>query len=647
MLFFLQLLQFFFFAYLSFYIPGKLLIWVLRVKYSECTSFILSWVFGVAVFTLVSYLSAWAGVTKLPLVLLFITLLIFLKYRLYRVKINFITLDRKSLFIILLGSLAFLFLDFQSGSYSSKGLQFFGTNSVDGFILLAYIQNMTNHFPPTRPGLAGIEMRGYHYFYPFLLSRFSLFFGFNPIDLLFRHFALFTSLLYGASFYLLGGILRISQKQKLWVLVVAYFGRSFIPLISDSVLLYTGVVDPLGLIHNPSWLLAISFLLTGWAVVLSEESNRRKAVIAGLLIGVIAQTKVYAGIIGLIGMGTLILWQLVCTRKIVSTYNLFLVTVTAFLITAITYLPSNWGQGSLVWAPGLYYEHFIAQDKFDSWHWYIKKTIFLEHNNLARLLLLYLQAVTLFWALSIGSRVLLLLGINELHKKKLYQSSAAILLFCSTVAALLIPSFFIQSQGVFDIGQFLWLAVALLSIPTGIVVGSFLEKNRSILVRVIIICIALVPGLVGYAQDFSNNGLKEPEVVVSYPQLDILNEINHKVDPSQFIVFLPNRDPGGKIIWPHAPYVSALSARSVYYEKSSTPFDAGGIEKARLANLDQLYSYTDQCQIDQAAKTMQKLDAKYLLSEKQIDCKNSDNFIADKLEKKGLFLYQIRYNQNK
>ena len=73
---------------------------------------------------------------------------------------------------------------------SNNGLVFYSINATDAMYHVSLIGNLMHHFPPTHGGLDGVALRGYHFFYDFLLANFSLSFATSsensPTDIIAR-----------------------------------------------------------------------------------------------------------------------------------------------------------------------------------------------------------------------------------------------------------------------------------------------------------------------------------------------------------------------------------------------------------------------------------------------------------------------------
>jgi hypothetical protein len=270
---------FFVLSAFSFYIPGQFLISCLKLKFKIYENLVISYFLGISLFLLGTYLFSWI---KLPQAYLFL-LICFNLYFLYKLlfkKSKFPKLgsvDYVTLFIIIFGSLSFLYAMFFSGLVTSHGIQFVGVNGQDGIRHIAYIKNQIFTFPPQHPELSGINLSGFHYFYDLLLAKFSQFYGLSVEDLYFRFFPLLISLLYGASFYLFLTKMTKSVAAQRFAVFFAYFAQSFsffyVIINNKADITNSAIVHPIGLIANPFVVLGIGMLIASLSLLPKIKSH--------------------------------------------------------------------------------------------------------------------------------------------------------------------------------------------------------------------------------------------------------------------------------------------------------------------------------------------------------------------------------------
>src|SRR3989344_5697056 len=92
----------------SFYVPGVVLVDILKLKLPKVHRFIISWISGVCLFILFTYLLAWINASYVIFVILFFCFIYALRKKILLWTISFKNIDLWAISIIILGSLSFL-----------------------------------------------------------------------------------------------------------------------------------------------------------------------------------------------------------------------------------------------------------------------------------------------------------------------------------------------------------------------------------------------------------------------------------------------------------------------------------------------------------------------------------------------------------
>jgi hypothetical protein len=616
---------FFLAAFVTFYIPGRFFIRLLKIKLPLIEGLTVNVLFGISLFTLITYLLSWI---KLSYVYLFVIIGLTLHY-LYRTRIkktDLVALFKKNewieICIIFFGSISFLLIMFFSGLETDKGIQFAWINATDGVRHLAYIESQIHTFPPQHPVLAGIPLRGFHYFYDFLLAKFISFFPFNVGDVYFRFFPFLISLIYGAGFYIFASYLTDSKLSKRLTLFFAYFSQSstFIFLFFNPKFDITtnALVQPIGLIVNPFTVLSIPLLLLGIVYIPKIRENMAYGVLVILFLGILSQIKVYAGIIGIIVLVIYSFYVFIKKRKIIFSY--IFVLISTAIITAVTYLPNNLGSGGLTFAPFLFYRHFMETHLFDSLHWEIKREIFAQHNNYPRIILLYIEALIIFFTLNLGSRLVLLLGVQKILKKRFWTNDYNLLVLLMIFIPLVFGSFFIQSVSPFDTVQFFWIMLSILSIPCAVILGDVLQNKGRILQLSLFIFLILVslPGLLDIEKKYT---VTFASVIVPKEKAETLKAVASLVPENSFIVYIPSKlRLSGDVSAKGAPIISAVTGRSLYFETGGLPAKNEKLYLDREKQLISLDRALADCHLEEVKKQLKRIGSVYLMTENNYKC---------------------------
>lgn len=632
----------------SFFIPGYLLLQFTRISLDPLERYILSWFIGLSIFTLATYLLAWNNLSQLYVWLsLFLGLLFIKIIRKDKNKSVYIgkKIDWTTLIIILTGSTIFLFAMFFSGLEIKEGLQYFWVNAKDGVRHVAYTKNMLQYFPPEHSGIAGEAFRGFHYFYDFILSRLSLFYGFSVENLYFRYFPLFISLLYGGAFYLVGSAFTKDIIKRRFILFFAYFAQSSTILVwffqKSTDLTDHASVQPLGLIINPFTVLSLGMLLVGLVYLPQLKKSWKYAIIIALQLGILSQFKVYAG---LIAIGTYLLfgiYQFIQNKfQLKTMLNYIIAGIFIALLTLLTYFPNNYKAGGLLFTPFLFYSHFIQKEQFALLQWETKRTIFAEHNNTLRIILLYTQAVGIFWIINLGARLIMFIKIRTLLSKSYWTNNLNIIFTAALFVSVFIGTFFIQSVSPLDTVQFFWIAFALLSIPSGLVLGEIYNKQRTFY-KVGIIILLLIVTLPGVLDFLSKNISISNRLLIPSSFVEVAKTINVLVPEREYLVYAPLE--GNKQLPTNTLIIGAITGRSVYLEEGGIPGRFEGEYNKRRALQDKLKKVMSSCDEQEILSLVKQMGTRFLLTNKELQCLSKESVVTSisTLQRNFIF-YQLR-----
>lgn len=575
-------------CYISFYLPGKLVL-SRTFRLSPSHTPFLSWPVGIGFFLLGIYLSSWIHLPYLYLgIIVAISVFALLRDKsLFKIDLE---KDVISWGIVLLGSLVFLSLTAFSYIQTKEGLQFVGSiNVMDGLLHMAYTQGLLTTFPPSHAGLAQVSLRGYHYFYDLMMSRLVLFYHFKPEDLYYRFLPLFISLIYGGGFYLLTTKLTDNRLSQRLVLFFAYFAQSFAFLLSFFIRAVNptaelGSIYPLELILNPAIILSVGMLLCFVYLLLESKPKLWQMILVGFLFGIITELKVYTGIIGVSVFAAVIFFRVIKKREGILPY--FLGLLTLIVVILITYLPNNFKAGNLWFSPFFAYSVFMQEPPFTAWNWELKRIIFRDHHNILRLILLYGQAIGLFWLLSLGSRIVFLLGLSSLFKRSFWKHERNVAVLVMVLVPIVVGSFFVQSISIFDTKQFFWIAGCLIAIPAGIALGNFLRSKQMLLQigGVALLVFLSLGGVWGQVQGFVIHPAK---YLLPPKEEKFFIQVAQVLPQGSFSTYLPEKDTSVVMSYPFssAPVVAVLTGKPTYFEPESAQFDLKPIYDERKNTL--------------------------------------------------------------
>lgn len=600
-----------------FYLPGRFLLrkfGLVRDNFSVIAALSLS--VGICTFLLAIYSLSW-----LHLEFLYIGCILLLS--IFEIKKSFVEIKQvgnkrkhflPEFIVLILGSFLMAYLTGRSGLENAGELSFYGINHIDSIFNISIIGNLTNNFPPTHPGLSDIPLRGYHFFYYLILSYFVKYFQFNVFDLYFRFFPLFISFFYGLTGIALSRFLKFNRFTSLIFLYLLYFAQGSELLLAmnfpDVFKKYnSGIVQSLSHILNPSLVLSVSLFFSVY-ILLFNKSKKTSIIFVPIILGILPQIKIYTAIIAFAGLGTVTLYELIKNK---NTYFLKIL-VLASIIASFVYLPTNFGAGGLVFAPLLLYRHFMeTPQNFSMYQWGLKYQYYEAYNNFFGLSKLYVLALLFFYLPSLGIRVISIKMLPSLFKKNNYNVQN-IFLFSSVFFAFFFASFFVQTSGVFNTIQFIWVSYILLLIPTAIAFASIAGKMMIYRIVIVILLVTVtLPGVYKVLESYSEN-----PYIIDRGLRVVSEKIRYSVEQRDGILVLTRN-------FYLSPIVSSLTFHPVFYETEVASFNTVSSvineRKKIVAYLDNLLSSCEGNMIDKKlVQVTKKTKNKYILALDKYNC---------------------------
>ncbi len=492
-------------VFVCFYIPGSITRKWLDLRRESFIDVASAVVLGISLFTLVALISGFLNAAWLRWV--YVALFLFLSVR-DKNLLNIPKAQKVEIIFFAVVTSIFSLTMILSGWLVDQGLRYYGVNGGDGMWHLALINEMTYAFPPQHPGVAGILLKGYHFYYDFLLAQFQSMFGISSIHLLFHFFPFVISFLWVVGLY--GNALHWFQSKVAGYFAVLFgmFGGSFaflVPLLwKQSISLDDGlgVTQPFTALVNPQFASSMVFVL--FSLLFFREYLQKKSflsLVPLVTIGIIsAGFKVYAGmiVIGALGAVALVSFLFSDRKK--------LHLAVAFIVMAagawILFKRFNVAFGFLVYQP-LWPPHRVMQSTLDFTQWELARQTYESYSDLFGLFKLELWAFTVFLFGNLGSRLVGLAAIVILLlKRRPIVSWQFLFFFLSLVSiAFIVPLFFIQpTAGPFNMIQMYWYFLVLISIPAAGGIGYILNRIRNRTVYIVFICIMILLTLPSFVE---------------------------------------------------------------------------------------------------------------------------------------------------
>ncbi|KKT30717.1 MAG: hypothetical protein UW41_C0003G0010 [Candidatus Collierbacteria bacterium GW2011_GWC2_44_18] len=403
---------------------------------------------------------------------------------------------------------------FRSGLLYPFGMGFWGPNGHDALFHLSLIEKFSsNSFSFSHPQIAGEKIANYHFLFDFISGLVVKLSGLSTLDFYFRVFPILAGI---AIVLLLDKLLKTwhySRSERLLSILLVFLAGSFgfIPKILMGQDLFTGESafwsnQSVSIFLNPPYALSIILLLL-FLVVIARRSPeatdaaiqskpslrknlatclsagrrcrvptaRSHSILAVILGGLLAQTKVYALI--------LLLGALLFTKK----YKLFTGVLAIGILISLPFTTLG-GPAPFIFSPLWFPRSLFAS--FDRVYWPRLVEAWQAYEalgNFAKLSLINLFALAVFLVGNLGVR---LLGLFEISRSKSHSDSETIVRWIIAFG-LLLPLLFIQNINPWNTIQFMYYALFFLGIFTAKYISSlrpacrqagFLYSNRGSLI---------------------------------------------------------------------------------------------------------------------------------------------------------------------
>jgi hypothetical protein len=582
----LQFIIFVFASFLSFYLPGWLVISAFKVK-SRAINVLLSYVFGIALWAMQGYIFGYLNIRWFT----YFYLSFILIFQIFRYKdilllklrnISFKVLFRNKLTaaLIFAGVIVQLISVAGSGLNTGNGIIFFGNNAYDGLTHLGFIQSLIDHFPPLEPGVYGLALRNYHYLADLVLAEFSRIWNIPITLLLFQFFSLLVSLLTGIAAYLVVRSFGGSKTMANWMIFLLYFagdGAFLIILALHHVLSFnTPAIDngALQFLNMPNAMAKMIFITALIPLQFFISSNKKTwGILSVLFFAPLIGFKIYFGIFSILGFPLLILGKLIvrfikCKEGnmltgIIKTiangwFNLLLLIIFAVIVLAI-YLPANAKAGGLFYAPLEWPKSLLGAGSIDWRDWWLRMQVYQVHGNYRNIYILDGLAIIITLISVYGTRIL---GFF-LHRKLLNFLGWEKALFF--LPALFIFQFLglytLQVTGGLNVFYFFVVSATVLSLFSSFILGQ-LSESRRILVKiflVVFIVLTIPRAIHEVVYNVANYNTQSDSYTISNDELSAMKYIELHTDKNSVVQSSPSNEKDFRV-----GYLSTFSKRLTY-----------------------------------------------------------------------------------
>lgn len=488
---------------------------------------------------------------------------------------RFLSTNKFSFFLIILGSITWYLTMVKSGLVYSFGMGFWGANGHDGVWHLALASNLARG-SFEMPIFAGEQLTNYHIGFDLLLAFLYKITSISLVTWYFQILPICFSLLIGILVLVLLSLWKRTAVEKIWVIFFIYFGGSAGWLINlvrgqeiggESMFWSQQAISTL---INPPFSLSLIFMLAGLVGFYrySQKRSRISALVSIIAFGVLIQIKAYAGVLVLAALFFSSLFFAVKKKGM----SLFYIFGGSLFISLLIFLPLNQSsQNLLVFKPFWFWETMMAvSDRFYWPRFYEAMINWRAAGIWHKAISAYFVAYLIFWYGNLGTRLLGEIYLWRLIvKRKLQLIDVFLISIC--VFGFIFSTLFVQRGSSWNTIQFFYYSLFVMGIYAGFAASDIMSKLGKRAGRL------FLAATIVFTLPTSLTSLKHylpstPPSRITHLELAALNFLNEQ--PNGVVLTYPfDRDSFDEAIAPRplykyvsTSYVSAFSQKIVYLE---------------------------------------------------------------------------------
>lgn len=486
--------------------------------------------------------------------------------------------NRYLVLVIVLGTVTWSLTMIRSGLMYDFGYGFWGPNGHDGIWHMALSESLSKG-TLNNPVFAGEVLINYHLGFDLLLALISKITR-VPISILyFQILPVIFSLLIGLLVYKFVFLWRKSKSQALWATLLVYISSGFgfvVTFIREGLITGESMFwsqQSVSTLVNPPYALSLIFLLSGLIFLLKYQKTHTTCyfLLTTACFSVLIFVKVYAGLLVLAGLFVLAVYQLVTSHQSLFTKLFFSVLV----ISSLLFFPFiDLKSGSLVFQPFWFLETLMSYSDRLGWErFYSAMTTFKMGKLWFKAILAYGAAFGIFLIGNMGVRVVGFDFVAKIITKKEKPNELIIFILSMVVAAVVIPTFFVQSGTPWNTIQFFYYYLFFFSIFAGISISTILNNARPIIKKSLLFFV-IVFSILGSWSTLQHFVPPMPQAKISIHEIEALEFLENQ--PSGIVLTYPYDQHKAKEAESYAPrplyfyestaYVSFFSKKQVFLE---------------------------------------------------------------------------------
>lgn len=479
---------------LAFYVPGRVLLGnapITKIRASHALAIVIGAVF----WAWQAYVFGQLQMRYLSYGYLIIFLIVFVKQgylSIFKVKdFKIKAVDPIILLVIGVGTLVQTFPYFRMGQKINEGIITVAHNPDDHIWHAGLIREIISRFPANEPGMAGIILKDYHYWFSLLTADLIRVFYLPALQTQFIGMYVLAAILLGIISYSFANFLYPSKLfTRLFMFLLFFSGdiagwymlalhRTFDLNLSSLINNGTKFLD------SPAFALSIITALTGMYLLFyhKEHMSKRIIFICAFLFSSLLEFKVYTGITIMLGFVAYAAFGLLKKR-----YDRVVAFMLASILGAAVFFPGTSSSGGLFFLPFEIPRDFITQSVLGLRDWELRWRIYQDHINYLRIIQYGLYMTGVYFLIQFGAQ---LIGLIPLAKtRRALGNDRFIFLYTSAVGGIILSLFFYQKVGGANIWEFLLPVGIILSLLTSLTLTILLERRHKIFTIVTVVILA-------------------------------------------------------------------------------------------------------------------------------------------------------------
>jgi hypothetical protein len=567
MLLFLFIPLFIIAAVFAFYIPGRVVLGK-QLNLSKLGIFATSCILGIVLWGWQGYIFGFLQVRWVSYLYLLLFLAIYLKKRYFHlesIKIKFKKIDFITILLVSIGIFGQIMPFVKTGLTSSKGLFMSSYNYCDHVWHAALAQELAIKFPPSEPGLSGVALTNYNFWFHLVVGEFSRVFHLPLLSAQFSGLYIIAPILLAMIGYVFAVIVHNSKSFIRIFLFFLFFSGDAIgwlfSIVNRSLTLNMsqGISDAIKFMDTPGYGLSLIIALAAFYIFLVAKNHfsRKTILIIGLLVGSLIGFKIYMGIGFLLGFGSLSLFGLM--KKNFSYLWIFIFAV---FFSVIQFFPFNGNSGGLFFLLLETPRSFIAQKGLNLGQIDQRWSIYFHHRNYFRLAEYGVLISSLYLFAQFGIKVF---GFFPLRKSlKILGIDFFVLLYSILLSSLIMGMFFYQRVGGGNIWQFLLPVSLILTVFISLNLTIIFSKLSKIVITILIILITLftIPSWVNLAVGVFYADYSSSFHGISNAELESYNFLKNHTSKDSELLIIDQPSLGG---CPIASIAKVLTERRLFF----------------------------------------------------------------------------------